>query len=219
MALTDKLTAIANAIRGKTGGTELLTLDEMPAEINSISSGEGGQSEELDDVVLTYTPSSTTPVITSYQTQQSGEVRDYAFYQCVNLSSVDIPNITQLRLYCFNGCKGLQEIELPSCTYIMGSCFRDCDNLQRADIANPLISFGSYTFRSTSLDTLILRGGKLSTLSSTNTFQSSPIADGTGYIYVPQTLIEQYKVATNWVMYANQFRAIEDYPEICGVSE
>ena len=33
MALTDKLSAIGNAIRAKTGGTELLTLDAMPNEI------------------------------------------------------------------------------------------------------------------------------------------------------------------------------------------
>lgn len=39
MALTDKLTAIANAIRSKTGGTATMTLDEMPSEIASISSG------------------------------------------------------------------------------------------------------------------------------------------------------------------------------------
>ena len=42
MALTDKLTAIGNAIREKTGGTELLTLDQMPTEISNIQGGGGG---------------------------------------------------------------------------------------------------------------------------------------------------------------------------------
>ena len=42
MALTDKLTAIGNAIRGKTGGTDLLTLDQMATEISNISSSGGG---------------------------------------------------------------------------------------------------------------------------------------------------------------------------------
>ena len=37
MALTNKLTAIADAIRGKTGKTDALTLDQMPIEIDSIS--------------------------------------------------------------------------------------------------------------------------------------------------------------------------------------
>lgn len=39
MALIDKLTNIAEAIRGKTGGTELLTLDEMATAIASIQTG------------------------------------------------------------------------------------------------------------------------------------------------------------------------------------
>ena len=46
MALTDKLSAIGNAIRNKTGGTELLTLDAMPTEIEGIQTG--GTVEALD---------------------------------------------------------------------------------------------------------------------------------------------------------------------------
>ena len=39
MALTDKLTAIADAIRTKTGSTEKLTLAQMPTEIAAIQAG------------------------------------------------------------------------------------------------------------------------------------------------------------------------------------
>ena len=39
MALTDKLTAIADAIRSKTGGTEPMTLDEMATAILNITTG------------------------------------------------------------------------------------------------------------------------------------------------------------------------------------
>lgn len=39
MALTDKLTAIANAIRSKTGKTGTLTLDQMASEVSNISTG------------------------------------------------------------------------------------------------------------------------------------------------------------------------------------
>ena len=42
MALTDKLSAIGEAIREKTGKSDLLTLDQMPTEIASITTGEGG---------------------------------------------------------------------------------------------------------------------------------------------------------------------------------
>jgi hypothetical protein len=43
-----------------------------------------------------------------------------------------------------------------------------------------------------------------------------------GYIYVPKALLSDedetmdYRRATNWSTFASQFRAIEDYPEICG---
>ena len=46
MALTDKLTAIGNAIREKTGKSNLLTLDQMPTEIQSITTA--GEIQELN---------------------------------------------------------------------------------------------------------------------------------------------------------------------------
>ena len=39
MALTDKLTAIANSIRGKTGESSTMTLDQMPTKISNIPTG------------------------------------------------------------------------------------------------------------------------------------------------------------------------------------
>ena len=53
MALTDKLTAIADAIRGKTGGTEEMNLDQMALAIAGISGGGGGGAK-----TLTYTVAS-----------------------------------------------------------------------------------------------------------------------------------------------------------------
>ena len=50
MALIEKLNAIGDAIRAKTGGTEKLTLDQMPTEIASIVTTGGG---EVEPIVLT----------------------------------------------------------------------------------------------------------------------------------------------------------------------
>lgn len=52
MALTNKLSAIGDAIRAKTGKSELLTLDAMPAAIGGIETG-GGGSIEVEPLVLT----------------------------------------------------------------------------------------------------------------------------------------------------------------------
>lgn len=51
MALTDKLTAIANAIRGKTGGTNTMTLDEMAVAIANISVGTGSSVDNKRHIV------------------------------------------------------------------------------------------------------------------------------------------------------------------------
>ena len=49
MALIEKLNAIGDAIRAKTGGTDKLTLDQMPTEINGITTG----GTEVEPIVLT----------------------------------------------------------------------------------------------------------------------------------------------------------------------
>ena len=54
MALTNKLTAIADAIREKTGSTEPLTLDAMPTAISGITTGGGGGGELVpEDFIIT----------------------------------------------------------------------------------------------------------------------------------------------------------------------
>lgn len=95
--------------------------------------------------------------------------------------------------------------------------FYGCSALKTADFS-AVTSIGNYAFQVCSaLTTVILRNtAKVATLSNANAFASTPIASGTGYIYVPRSLVDSYKTATNWSTYASQFRAIEDYPDICG---
>ena len=54
MALTDKLTAIADAIRSKGGTTEQLTLAGMVDAINAIQTGDGGETNF--NHITTFTP-------------------------------------------------------------------------------------------------------------------------------------------------------------------
>ena len=94
----------------------------------------------------------------------------------------------------FNGCSKLTTADFPVAESIGNTAFNNCS----------------------ALTTLILRSGTMATLSNTNAFNGTPIKSGTGYIYVPAALVDTYKAATNWTAYANQIRAIEDYPDICG---
>ena len=60
MALTDKLTAIGDAIRGKTGSTDLLTLDQMITEITNIQGS--GNNIDFNVKAIKIAPSSETPL-------------------------------------------------------------------------------------------------------------------------------------------------------------
>ena len=109
----------------------------------------------------------------------------------------------------------LTEFSNDEITSIGNSAFRDCTSLTSIDLPN-VTSIGAYAFKDcTSLTSIILRSNTTCALSS-GVFTNTPISSGTGYIYVPSTLVDSYKTATNWSTYASQIRAIEDYPDICG---
>jgi hypothetical protein len=139
-----------------------------------------------------------------------------AFQGCKALTSAYIPKLLSIPSYFFQGTSlGSTEFELattvnnyafaetmaemyrfPSLTAIKGDqTFRGCANLKALVLSN---------------------AGSVATLESARCFDSyatktSPIAEGTGYIYVPRALVDSYKVATNWSDMATQFRALEDY--------
>ena len=73
-----------------------------------------------------------------------------------------------------------------------------------------------YAFTESAIDTVIVRGTTVAKLGTNNVFSKTPLESGNGYIYVPAALVDSYKSATNWSVFADQIRAIEDYPDICG---
>lgn len=93
--------------------------------------------------------------------------------------------------------------------------FYDCANLTKVKFA-AANSIGVEAFGNCSnLEAMILPAAKVASLESADVFNSTPISAGTGFIYVPAALIDSYKTTGQWATYANQLRAIEDYPDIC----
>lgn len=149
------------------------------------------------------------PLVTSIGT--------YAFYGCSKLANINMSKATTIGNYAFYKCN-LHNINFPYATGISQNAFFQNENLEIADfgVANK-INQASFANCSSLVALILRRTSSICTLGvATNGFTNTPIANGTGYVYVPQALIEEYKVATNWVNYASQFRAIEDYPDICG---
>lgn len=110
-----------------------------------------------------------------------------AFYSNYSLIFINLPKLETIGEQGFEYCDVLETIELPSITSIPAECFLQCS----------------------SLESLILSGSTMATLSHTNAFTGTPIAEGLGYIYVPADLVDTYKAATNWQAYANQIVAIQ----------
>jgi hypothetical protein len=102
--------------------------------------------------------------------------------------------VTAIGDYAFANNTALTRVSFPAVTSISASAFAGCSKLT----------------------TVILGTGSVATLSNASAFTSTLIASGTGYIYVPAALVNSYKANSVWATYANQIRAIEDYPEICG---
>lgn len=91
-------------------------------------------------------------------------------------------------------CTALTVVDVPNVTSLMRYCVQNCS----------------------ALTALILRNPTMVTLQYNNVLNGTAIANKTGYIYVPASLVDTYKANSNWAGYATQFRAIEDYPDICG---
>ena len=127
-----------------------------------------------------------------------------------SITEISSSSVTSIGGSAFQDCSSLTTAVFPVATTIGGSAFQDCSSLTTADFP-VATSIGNSAFRTCKkLKSLLLRGNNVCTLNK-NVFVSTPISSGTGYIYVPSSLIEQYKAATNWSTYAAQFRALEDY--------
>ena len=137
-----------------------------------------------------------------------------AICYCNSLVKIDLPKCTSLGSYAFRDNKLLANVSLPALTTLSQNAFYNCDALVKINLPKVTTINASAFYGSANFATLILGASSVATLSNTNALSGTKIASGTGYIYVPATLVENYKAASNWSTYAAQIRAIEDYPEI-----
>lgn len=154
------------------------------------------------------------------------------FYNCTNLTTADYPNATSVQDRCFYNCTNLTTVNLKSIEVVRAYAFENCTSLTTLDLPATAYYFEDSPFKNCSnLEHLILRYNGMITVKTTNTlstdsqakiyfFQGTPIASGTGYLYVPKTMVSTYQDTGYWgTIIPNpetQIRAIEDYPDITG---
>ena len=137
----------------------------------------------------------------------------YFFSGCRQLTDVNLPdNVDFLSQFCFSNCYSLRSITLPSTiTAIKMSCFGSCRALREIDIPSAVTTIESSAFNDCfSLVKFIIRNTNSVVTASGDPFAGSAIASGTGYIYVPDALVEDYKAATNWSTYAAQIKGLSE---------
>ena len=154
--------------------------------------------------------------ITELSMPKIEHIMDSAMRGCSSLTTVNFPNLPTVEFGGLRYCSGLININMPALKSIDNYAFEGCTKLAKVDL---LAASGlyQYTFGNcTSLETLILRRPTMCVLNDVKALYKTPIANGTGYVYVPAALIDTYRNSTNWSSISDQIRAIEDYPEITG---
>ena len=137
-------------------------------------------------------------------------VRNYAFQSCTSLTQVNLPMCSYISGSAFKHCMSLSQVSLPMCSYLGPYAFSQCYVL--AQISLLMCSkIDNNAFRNCiSLSIITIGYSSVCSLNNSSTFYKTPIASGTGSIYVPTSLVDAYKSATNWSYFSTQIFPIPE---------
>ena len=165
-----------------------IDLQEVLQALQNKAAGSGG----ADDVAKAIIDGT----ITEIKGNTVTSIRGCAFYGCSSLTTATFPACKTIGISAFCGCSSLTTANFPVCASIDYYAFIKCFNLS-------IVKLGA---------------SSVCVLSNSNAFSSTPFAgysasfSGTPHIYVPASLVDAYKSATNWTYFSSYISAIEDMP-------
>ena len=109
-------------------------------------------------------------------------VTSHAFWDNKNIQIVNLPYATSVGNYAFQNCSSLKQVDLPMCSKIDDYAFGSCSSLS-------IITLGY---------------SSVCSLNNSSAFSCTQITSSTGSIYVPTSLVDSYKSATNWSYFSTQ---------------
>lgn len=130
--------------------------------------------------------------VTDLYNNTAKSVGNFAFYNCITLETVKFTEAESIGNYAFRGSTSLITAVFPKVTAIANNAFNMC----------------------AALTALVLGGTQVASLNGSSALTDTAIASGTGYIYVPDSLVNDYKAAVNWKTYASQIRPLSAYEEV-----
>lgn len=161
------------------------------------------------------------------------QIADRVFYHRSEIEEIYMPNqIVKTGYFSFQYCENLRKIVLSDKLELLGdSCFWGCVNLSEIHLPESLKKIDAYAFWGTSikeidipesvkeirlgafnqcrnLETVYMRSNELIETSFTEVYQAFSNCPSLQKIYVPEHLVEEYKTAEYWSIYADKFVAI-----------
>ena len=154
-----------------------------------------------------------------------------AFRGCSALENFNFSNVTTIGHYAFDVTK-FTSLYLPKCTSVGESAFASCTSLRKVTKLAGSIGKLEYDYctsleildvhQATAIDwnvnrankkfkALVIRTPSVCSAASSDILGNGCFTSGTAYAYVPATLVDSYKAATNWSAISSQIRALEDY--------
>ena len=201
-----------------TGAISDDTITKIPSYGFDSSSLVGGDKREI-------TSASFTNVLT---------VGSAAFDYNSTIQTIYLPNATSVDYNVCYQCRALESFIAPKAAFKtlkrdplidpteqtplekdQSESFLGCVSLKKVDLYDVDQTFYPRFFDGcNALETVILR--KTSGLVGVNYYAYPNLNTYNCYVYVPASLLAEYKAHEYWQAYTSKFRAIEDYPEITG---
>lgn len=148
------------------------------------------------------------------------------FHRCNSLTSLDLGGLDTTRVTTvyglLNSCQNLLSADLSgwntSAVARAVLSFYNCTKLEYLNISG----WTSESIRETdrmfaydsALKAVAIDSPSVFRLTDTSAFQASSIRNGgTGFVYVPDNLVDEYKSATNWSTVADQIKPLSELPQ------
>lgn len=136
------------------------------------------------------------------------------FSGCTSLTTVNMPLIRQVGSQAFRACTNLTNTTFTACSVVGVGAFSSCTSLQSLDLPTCSMISASAFNGCSKLMSVILGSAACAKLSNTNVFTNTPMSKSSytgafGSIFVPASLVDTYKAATNWAMYSSRITSMD----------
>ena len=151
--------------------------------------------------------------ITEYTNDRVTSIGQYAFYRNSTIKSISFPSAATISQCAFGNCSNLTDINFPLLKTLGAYALQNCTSLKSVEFPS-LTKMNTAPFTGCSkLTRIILPGSNICILGSATALSGTPIASGTGFVYVPDELVESYKAESSWNNYVAQIKPMSELEE------